>query len=374
MGKKEGKTLVLGAYGSFGHCITTSLVRQGYTVVAAGRDPDKLQQLQQTLMKQYALNKNLMTTEVIDSRAKDLKHRLTQLQITAVINACGPFQNEDYHVALACIAAKTHYIDLADGTSFVAGIHTLNARAKNKGVAVVSGASTIPALSSAIIEAFQDQFSTLTSLKYGISPGLQTPRGLAITRSVLSYLGHLIDPKHHRYGWQGMYLQRYPSIRSRLMGYCDIPDRVLFKKHYQLSDVAFSAGVESKLLHVLMWLLSWLVRFKLIKSLDRYASPLLKLSHYFNWLGSEDGGMHFILSGLDKQGRSLQLTWFIEAFAGDGPEIPSAASVILAKKLLNGDFNDVGAMPCVGLISLNDYLSELSCFKIKVQSSFAPKV
>jgi len=37
-----------------------------------------------------------------------------------VIHCAGPFQSQDYRVALAAMAAGAHYLDLADGRQFVA--------------------------------------------------------------------------------------------------------------------------------------------------------------------------------------------------------------------------------------------------------------
>ena len=46
----------------------------------------------------------------------------------------------------ACIAAGAHYLDLADARDFVARIGTLDAAARAAGVAIISGASSVPAL------------------------------------------------------------------------------------------------------------------------------------------------------------------------------------------------------------------------------------
>ena len=58
-----------------------------------------------------------------------------------------PYGRDPYRVARAAIAAGAHYIDLADDGAFVAGIGALDEEAKAAGVAVISGASSVPAIS-----------------------------------------------------------------------------------------------------------------------------------------------------------------------------------------------------------------------------------
>ena len=68
-----------------------------------------------------------------------------------MVNTCGPFQNANYSVVEECIKQKTHYVDLADGRDFVVGMKKLHEKAKEAGVCVITGASSVPGLSSAII-------------------------------------------------------------------------------------------------------------------------------------------------------------------------------------------------------------------------------
>ena len=77
---------------------------------------------------------------------------LRALSADVLINASGPFQHHDYALPRACIAAGCHYIDLADARAFVTGIGVLDAEAKAAGVSVVSGASSVPGLSSAAVQ------------------------------------------------------------------------------------------------------------------------------------------------------------------------------------------------------------------------------
>lgn len=93
---------------------------------------------------------------------------------------------------------------------------------------MVSGASTVPCLSSAVLDYYGQKLSKINSLKYGIAPALKSDRGLAITEAVLLQLGKPLKSIAHSrkrfYGWQKLYRQKYPVIGKRWMASCDIPD------------------------------------------------------------------------------------------------------------------------------------------------------
>jgi hypothetical protein len=269
-----------------------------------------------------------------------------------------------------------HYIDLADGRDFVTGITQWDAAAKERNVAIISGASTVPALSAAVIEYFMPQFSAIESMSFGIAPGQKAERGLATTQAILSYVGKRLKPcagYETRYGWQDVYLQSYPEIGRRWMANCDIPDLDLLPARYGVKRIRFSAGMEVPVIHFGLWLLSWGVRLGLPIELPKHASMLLRASNWFDAVGTADGGMHVILKGVDRSGAPLTKRWFIVARDGDGPYIPTVPAVVLAAKIIGGTFDRVGAMPCVGMITLQEYLDELRHLKIKTYE-FGPEL
>lgn len=361
------KVLILGGYGNFGRRISFSLAKANVSIIIAGRNQVKANQLAQEIKSRYPTC--VAETAIIDVN-QNLNQYFEQFSPFLVINTCGPFQLTDYQVAKICIQQKVHYIDLADGRDFVNGITALDAVAKEKDVLVVSGASTVPGLSSAVIEHFQSEFSEMTALKYGISPGQKAPRGLATAQSILTYLGKPLksyphpDLKHQHYGWQDNYRQLYPLLGKRWMANCDIPDLDIFPKRYGLKSIQFSAGMESSLLHLGMCFTSWLVRLGLPLNLSKHAPFFLKLSNLFNIFGTDNGGMHMIIEGKDHAHRPKKIQWFIVAKEGEGPQIPCVPAIVLAKKLIANQSEIRGALPCVGLITLSEYREELKAFKI----------
>jgi hypothetical protein len=349
------KVLVLGGYGNFGKRIARLLTRDGVAVIIAGRDRSKADHLVRSLPH------GLAEAAAFDAKI-DLGRQLAASKATVLINTCGPFQTSDYGIARTCIGAGVHYIDLADGRDFVVGIARLQAEAREHGVTVISGASTVPALTSAVIESFRPQFSEIQALTFGIAPGQKAERGLATTQAILGYVGKRLRPcagYKLRYGWQDLYRQTYPAIGNRWMANCDIPDLDLLPEKYGIAKIRFSAGMENPLLHLGMWLMSWCVRLGVPIDLPKHAPALLRLSNWFDFFGTADGGMHVILEGKDLNGSRISKKWFIIARDGDGPYIPTAPAVILAQKILTGTLDARGAMPCVGMVTLTEYLQEL---------------
>jgi hypothetical protein len=74
-----------------------------------------------------------------------------------------------------------------------------------------------------------------------------------------------------------------------------------------------------------------------------------------------------LMKGKNKDGKPLEIKWFIIAKDNDGPQIPCVPAIILSKKLIQGNLDARGAMPCVGMITLDEYIKELEGFSIKQQ-------
>lgn len=106
------RVVVLGGYGNFGARICRALARDDVEVIAASRDPDRGHRAAGFDAK--------IGKARIDLSDPQLASRLRKLSPHTVIHCAGPFQAQDYRVAFASIEAGAHYIDLADGRSFVA--------------------------------------------------------------------------------------------------------------------------------------------------------------------------------------------------------------------------------------------------------------
>jgi hypothetical protein len=363
------RTLILGGYGFFGGRIARALARDTHLqVIVAGRSRERAGSFAAELQAHAA---HPVVAAQIDIDDAALGDKIATPGAQLVIHTSGPFQGQDHRVAQACILAGAHYVDLADATEFVAGIGALDAAARERGVLVVSGASSVPGLSSAVIARYRGEFAAIDSLDIGITPGNRTARGLATVRAVLSYCGKPFEcwiggAWRTVHGWQGLKWHAYPEpVGRRLLGYCDVPDRVLYPRTCAgVRTVEFRAGFELPVLQLGMWFLAWLRRYGCVADWSRHAEKLKRASEFTMGWGSSAGAMHVEIAGTRQDGTPHRVKWYIVAPDGDGPQIPCTAAVVIARKLAGGDMPRRGAMPCLELFSVDEFMAALAGFNV----------
>lgn len=364
--KALSKVLIIGGYGNFGSLIAEQLAQDMHIeVLVAGRDFKKAEAFAHSLKSVQPV------LPVMLDVSKDFAASLSLLKPDIVIHTSGPFQGQGYEVARACIAAGVHYIDLADGREFVAHIDSLDADAKAQNVLICSGASSVPCLSGALMDYYAPSFAKIETAEYAISTAQKTGRGLATVRGVLSYAGQAFSrlkngEREDIYGWLGLERRLFWGLGHRLLGYCDIPDLALFPKRYpDLKTVTFKAGLELKILQMGLWAMAGLHRYKLFPQPARFSKMLLKMAALFDFLGQDNSGFYMTLTGQDKDAMSKSVTFELLAKGGDGLYIPCMPSILLTKKLARGEVHERGAMPCLGLITRDEYLGALKPFAIE---------
>jgi len=357
------KVVVLGGYGYFGASIARTLAAAGqFEVVVAGRDEARAAAMARSLGAAHA---------AIDATDPQLAARLGDAGAELVVNTVGPFQKRDHHVARAAIAAGSHYVDLADSRDFVQAVTALDPEARARAVLVVSGASSVPALAAAVVDHYLPDFGALHEIEHGISSSSRVP-GAATLAAVLSYCGRPFTQLRDgawvtTHGGQGLRRHRFerPAM-SRWIGDCDVPDLALFPERYPtVRSVRFGAGVELGLVQGSFWLLSWLVRAGLVRDATTLLPLLASGARQVQALGSGRSAMFVTLRGVDPAGAARVRRWELRASGEEGAMIPCMAAVALARKLERGALGVRGAMPCVGLLTLREYLDELQAYKVQ---------
>lgn len=353
------KTLVLGGYGNFGARICRALAGDAaIQLMVGGRDLGRAQALARELgVRAQGV--------AIDLAGADFASRLKQLGIELLIHTAGPFQQQAYGVAEAAAAAGCHYIDLADGRRFVCDFASaMNPAFLVAGRVAVSGASTVPALSSAVVDHLCAGWQRIDTIDICIAPAQTAPRGRATIEAVLSYCGEPIqvwtDGRWQaRVGWGRPEKVEFARLRPRLGALCDIPDLELFPAHYRVGRrVMFRAALEVGLTQRVFAMLARLRAWGLLPQPWRLGGMLNAVAPALDFLGTALGGMVVRVTGQDANGLAAARSWHISADHDHGPEIPCMAAILLARKLAAGTELPVGAHACVSLLKLADFQPE----------------
>jgi len=357
------RVIVLGGMGNFGARICRALAEApGIECVAASRSTQPGPR-----------------TARLDLDADDFAHQLAALRPDVVIHCAGPFQGQHYRVALAACAAGAHYIDLSDGRDFVANFApAIDAPARAAGICAVSGASSVPGLSSAVVDRLAQDFATLEDIEISIAPGQQAPRGAATLQAVFGYAGapvsHLRQGQWARaHGWQNIRTLRFDGLGTRWAATCDVPDLALFPARYAgVQTVEFRAALELRAQHAVLWAAAALRRLGLPLPLARHAAWLNRVSSaLLDRFGSPHGGMLVRVSGTRADGRPGVSTWSLTAPDGHGPEIPCMAALLLTAQLADGTLQARGAMPCMGLLTLDAFAPHFDKWGIRTRIDVA---
>lgn len=354
------KVMVLGGYGNFGARISRALAGDDrIQVLVAGRDARRAAAFAASLPGARGV--------AVDMHSADFAQALQQHQVGLLIHTAGPFQDQGYSVARACAQAGVHYIDLADGRRFVCDFaRALHGEFVDTGRVAITGASTVPALSSAVIDSLCAGWQRVDTVDMCIAPAQSAPRGVATLRAVLSYCGGPVQVwqggqwKTH-IGWANPTRVVFQRLLPRLAAVCDIPDLELFPARYQVRDsMEFRAGVEVGLAQRAFAGLAWLRQRGLLKTPPVLAGVLNTGAKLFDPFGSALGGMVVRVAGLDGAGQPAKRAWHLAADNNHGPEVPCMAAILLARRLASGEPMANGAYPCVGLHALADFAPEFA--------------
>lgn len=351
--------MIVGGTGNYGGYVARSLADDPkIQLIISGRRLSKAQIVADAL---GACNK----AEAIAYDLTGAPEAMAKVRPGIVINAVGPYHDQTYAVVEAAITCGAHYCDLADTRDFVTGIVSLDDRARSAGVAVISGASSIPALTAAYCDSAVSEGMTIRSVRCGISGAQQSNQGAGTAAGALRYAGERFTRPEAGVmravtGWTGHRRVRIPGLGQRWFAHANAPDLDLFGARYpELQNQGFYAGHEIPALHFATGALARLRSLRLLPRLDYLAPPLVKVSQLFNSLGRGESCMFLHIEGEDPAGKTQVKRHFIIVRDGHGPYIPCIPVVHIAKQLSAGRVIEPGARPCLGLISLHQYRAEL---------------
>lgn len=358
------RVLIIGGYGVFGGRIVSLLEADArLTLIVAGRSAAKAASFVTT---------RGVTPATIEStrfdRDADVGAQLSTQKADLVVDASGPFQaygERRYHVIEACIRLGAHYLDLADGSDFVDGVAAFDDAARAAGVFVLSGVSSFPVLTAAVVRQLARDMARVDSIRGGIAPSPFAGVGENVIRAIASYAGQPIALRRDSMARTGRpfteqmrFTIKPPGqlpLKSTLFSLVDVPDlRVLAAVRPEAKDIWMGAGPIPEILHRALIACAWLVRLKIIPSL----SPLAPLMHFamnhLRW-GEHRGGMFVAVSGVDAAGAPVTRSWHLLAEGDDGPLIPSMAVEAIIQKVLGNIPPKAGARAAINDLELTDY-------------------
>jgi hypothetical protein len=356
------RVIVLGGTGNFGARICRALrAVADIEVVSASRSGN------------HVPDGSEVRSVQLDIGEASFPDALASLAPDLVIHCVGPFQGQDYRVVQAALRAGAHYLDLADGRAFVAGFQAANdAQARTADRLAISGASTLPALSSAVLDRISARLHAPDTIELVIAPGQRAPRGAATLRSVFSYLGRPFKRLRSGewidvHGWEDLKLVRL-DCGTRWAAACDVPDLELLPQRYpSVRTVEFRAALELGIQHFGLWFLAALRRRSVPIPVDRWAVQLDRIATMLDRFGGEYGGMLVAVAGIAQNGSRQRVDWQLTVPALDGPEIPCMAAILMARRLARGEILERGAHPCMGFLALTDFEPEFSRWKIRTR-------
>ncbi len=330
------RVLVIGGYGGFGARLSRRLAADGWQVLVAGRSGEKARPFAAGLPDAEGL---------AFDRDGDCTAQLAAIGADLVIDAAGPFQGSSYDLPRACIAAGLHYLDLADARGFVCGIGALDAEARAAGVAVIAGASSLPALSGAVVRELSQGMERIEAIDMAISATTRASAGPAVVRAALSYAGQPVRL------WRGGEWRAFPgwsmakrlrfavpgqAVLRRRVALADVPDLELFPQLCPGAPATtFRGGSEFSLQMLALGALGCLVRLGLLRSAVPLARWLAPLQQWTAQLGGDRSAMVVELAGL-AGGQPELRRWTLIAGKGEGQEIPTLAAQLLARRLREG--------------------------------------
>jgi len=361
--------LLVGASGVFGSRLAERLaIEPDVALTLAGRRQEPLEAVRDAIGGGAVRCLDRETIEPRDLAGYEL-----------VIDAAGPFQASGTRLVEAAIAAGVDYLDLADGRDWVCGFAgRFDAAARAAGVMLVTGASSIPALSHAVIDQLVAGWRAIDTVRIGIFPGNRAPRGRAVVDAILSYAGKPVTvwkdgAWRKQWGWGGLKRVDAGPAGKRWASICDTPEQMLLVERYRPRISAeFHAGMELSVLHLGLGALSLPVRWGWTGSLRPWAGPLLKVAQWLLPLGSDKGAMLVAVEGEDGAGRMVTAKWRLNADSNRGPYVPVLAAVALVRRRRDGVEPAPGARNASGLLELDDFAVDLADLHITSVMTLEP--
>jgi len=363
MADKSLRILIIGGYGAFGGRLTRILAdEEGLTLLVAGRSKAKAEAFCRSVT-----GRGQVLPAFFD-RDADVAAMIADLHPDIMVDASGPFQEygeAQYRIVEASLAAGVDYIDLADATDFVCGIGRFDRAAQERNCFVISGASTYPALTGAVIRHLATDLAAVVGIEAGTAPTPHARVGLSFISALAGYAGRplrllrdgqeitsiaLVDSRWHVIAPPGA-----KPLGPRLLSLVDVPELKLLPQAWpELKSVWLGGGIAPTIQHRMFILLARLSSTGLLPFLARLAPLLHWLRGLATW-GADRGGMYVVVDGVHEGGTAVRREWDLIAEGDDGPFIPAMAAAAIIRHCRNGHRPAAGARSTLHELSYADF-------------------
>ena len=166
----------------------------------------------------------------------------------------------------------------------------------------ISGASSVPALSGAVVRHLAGDITQVHAVEIAITASNRAAAGPAVAASILSQVGQPMPMWQgkrwiRRFGWQGHRKLGFQvagprTIGGRLIGLVDVPDLALLPDRLPgRPAIVFRAGTELGFHNLGLWFASWLVRWGVADNLTGLAGWLRPLQRPTAAAGTDRSAM-----------------------------------------------------------------------------------
>lgn len=152
--------MLYGATGYTGTLIAEEAVRRGHRPILAGRNAEKLRFLAERLQLEWA---------AFSLEDESALLRATE-SVDLMLHAAGPFAETCAPIMDACLAGKTHYLDISNEISVLQAAQARHYLAEKMGVSVIPGVGFGTLASNCLVSHVCDKISDPVLLEIVISP------------------------------------------------------------------------------------------------------------------------------------------------------------------------------------------------------------
>jgi hypothetical protein len=325
--------------------------------------------------------KRLYPTKPFDyialNTAKNLIETLDHITPDVTIDCSGPFQNANYSIAEAVIAAGSHFIDMADAPEYLDGFcNALDEPAKAQNVACISGASSSPCFTIAGAKHIISNWQRVDDIDIAFVPGGKGDVGQSVIQAILSYAGKPIstwrEGKRDKIdAWVNSKQMNIGRLGWRRVAPAETYDALYLGETLNVrSQVSFSAGLEAPIEHYGVVLLANLSKWGLPINRPFVSKKLAKLLHKIRFMikpfTTGRGGMMIRAKGLNAQGVYQVSEYELIAEDNHGPNNPILPTATVLRKLL-GENIPIGATLAFDAVNVSDIEAECVGYSIETK-------